>query len=98
MTVFPQPPYSPDLASDFFLFLKLKSVLKVSFDTIEEIKTNSAGSERHCTNCLQGLLPEMETFGISVLEEEDTLKMIRTNSLYLTKVKISNHRLTGNNE
>jgi len=44
MTVLPQPPYSPDLVpANFFMFSKLKSVLKGRrFDTIEEIKTNSA--------------------------------------------------------
>jgi transposase len=42
-TVVPQPPYSPDLApADFFLFLKLKSMLKGRrFESIEEIEENS---------------------------------------------------------
>jgi transposase len=42
-TIIPKPPYSPGLApADFFLFLKLKSILKGrSFATIEEIKENS---------------------------------------------------------
>jgi hypothetical protein len=42
-TVFPQPPYSPDLApADFFLFPKLKSTSKVQlFQTIQEIVENS---------------------------------------------------------
>lgn len=41
-TVVPQPPYSPDLApADFFLFKKLKSILKGRrFQTIKEIKEN----------------------------------------------------------
>jgi hypothetical protein len=41
--VIPQPPYSPNLApGDFFLFPKLKSILKVRrFDTIEKVKENS---------------------------------------------------------
>jgi ribosomal protein L11 methylase PrmA len=41
-TIVPHPPYSPDLApSDFFLFLKLKTTLKVSlFQTIEQIQEN----------------------------------------------------------
>lgn len=41
--VLPHPPYSPDLApADFFLFPKLKSVLKGRrFDTVAEIKENS---------------------------------------------------------
>jgi transposase len=41
-TVLPQPPYSPDLApADFFLFPKLKSMLKCRcFESIEAIKTN----------------------------------------------------------
>jgi transposase len=40
MTVVPQPPYLPDLASvDFFLFPKLKSTLKGRhFDTVAEIQ------------------------------------------------------------
>ena len=44
LTVLPQPPYSPDLAPcDFFLFPKLKSVLKGRrFDTIDDIKKNSS--------------------------------------------------------
>jgi len=39
-SLIPQPPYSPDLAPvDFFLFTKLKSVLKGWwFESIEEIK------------------------------------------------------------
>jgi len=43
MTVVPQPPCSPDLASaDFFLFVKLKSSLKGHrFQTVEEIEENS---------------------------------------------------------
>ena len=43
MSVLPHPPYSPDLApADFFLFPKLKSVLKGQrFDTAAEIKENS---------------------------------------------------------
>ncbi|UYV82817.1 hypothetical protein LAZ67_22000970 [Cordylochernes scorpioides] len=42
-SVFPQPPYSPDLApSDFFLFGKLKKKLKGrKFQSIEEIKVES---------------------------------------------------------
>jgi hypothetical protein len=42
-TLLPQPPYSPDLAlADFFLFPKLKSMLKGHrFESIEAIKTNS---------------------------------------------------------
>jgi transposase len=42
-TVLPQPPYFPDLApADFFLFPKLKSMLKGRhFESIEAIKTNS---------------------------------------------------------
>jgi transposase len=42
-TVLPQPLYSPDLApADFFLFPKLKSMLKgCHFESIEAIKTNS---------------------------------------------------------
>jgi transposase len=41
-TVFPQPPYTPDLPpADFFLFLKLKSTLKGrQFQTTEEIEKN----------------------------------------------------------
>jgi len=41
-TVFPQPPYSPDLAPvDFFLFPKWKSSLKGRrFQTVEEIEEN----------------------------------------------------------
>ncbi|CAK9818121.1 Histone-lysine N-methyltransferase SETMAR [Anthophora quadrimaculata] len=44
MTVLPQPPYSPNLAPcDFFLFPKLKSVLKGRrFDSVEDIKHNSS--------------------------------------------------------
>jgi hypothetical protein len=40
MTVMPHPPYSPDLApSDFFLFPKLKMMLKGRrFQTVEEIQ------------------------------------------------------------
>jgi transposase len=43
MTVVPQPPYSPDLASaDFFLFPELKSTLKGRhFETFDEIQKNS---------------------------------------------------------
>jgi hypothetical protein len=41
-TVLPQPPYSPDLAlADFFLFPKLKSILKgQQFQTIQGITEN----------------------------------------------------------
>ena len=41
--IMPQPPYLPDLASaDFFLFQKLKTMMKGKcFATIEEIKENS---------------------------------------------------------
>ena len=40
-----QPPYSPDLVAwDFWLFLKLKSLLKgKKFETINEIHENSTG-------------------------------------------------------
>ncbi|UYV74760.1 hypothetical protein LAZ67_12000835 [Cordylochernes scorpioides] len=43
IALLPQPPYSPDLApNDFFLYLKIKRVLKESrFDSIPEIKENS---------------------------------------------------------
>jgi hypothetical protein len=42
-TIVPQPPYSPDLApADFFLFSKLKCILKGRrFDTFNEIQKNS---------------------------------------------------------
>jgi len=42
-TVLPQSPYSPDLApADFYLFPKLKSMLKGRrFESTEAIKTNS---------------------------------------------------------
>ncbi|CAK9809034.1 Protein GVQW3 [Anthophora quadrimaculata] len=44
MTVLLQPPYSPDFAPyDFFLFSKLKSVLKGRrFNSVEDIKHNSS--------------------------------------------------------
>ena len=44
----PQPPYSPDPApTDFFLFPKLKSVLKGQrFESVEEIKVNSLAELR----------------------------------------------------
>lgn len=44
MTVLPHPPYSPDLAlCDFFLFPKLKSVLKGRrFQSVDDIKANSS--------------------------------------------------------
>ena len=43
MTMVPQPPYSPDLSpAEFFLFSKLKSILKgCRFDTLDEIQKNS---------------------------------------------------------
>jgi transposase len=48
MTVVPQPPYCPDLApADFFVFPKLKSVLKgCCFETFDEIQKNE-GVVRH---------------------------------------------------
>ena len=52
MTVLPQPPYSPDLAPcDFFLFPKLKSVLKGRrFQRIDDIKANSSQTLKAISN------------------------------------------------
>jgi transposase len=43
ITVLENPPYSPDLApSDFFLFPKIKDILKGRhFDDIDEIRSNT---------------------------------------------------------
>jgi len=50
-SVVPHPPYSPDLAqADFFLFPKLKTILKGRrFQTIEEIQENSIRELRAIT-------------------------------------------------
>jgi hypothetical protein len=60
ITVLPQPPYSPDLASaDIFLFPKLKSTLKGRrFRMIQEITENSqtelrAIPKKAYQNCFQ---------------------------------------------
>ena len=61
ITVLEQPAYSPDLASnDFFLFPKIKEILKGRrFDDIYDIRNNAtAALEDHSTkpvpNCLKG--------------------------------------------
>jgi len=50
-SVVPHPPYSPDLApADFFLFPKLKPILKVHrFQTTEEIQENAIRELRAIT-------------------------------------------------
>ena len=55
-TVFPQPPYSPDLApADFFLFPQLKSSLKGRrFQTIEETEENwTRDWKKHWERCIK---------------------------------------------
>ena len=61
ITVLEHPPYSPDLApNDFFLFPKIKEVLKgKNFDDIEDIKANATAAltaitEKDFQNCFQG--------------------------------------------
>jgi histone-lysine N-methyltransferase SETMAR len=61
ITVLEHPPYSPDLAaSDFFLFLKIKDILKGRhFDDIDDIRSNRIAARKtvpqnHTKNCFQG--------------------------------------------
>ena len=61
ITVLEHPAYSPDLApNDFFLFLKMKEVLKGShFDDIDDIKHNTTAAlkaipQNQFQNCLKG--------------------------------------------
>jgi transposase len=46
VTVLDHPPYSPDLApSDFFLFPKIKKILKeIHFDNIDDIRSNTTAA------------------------------------------------------
>jgi len=61
ITVLEHPAYSPDLApSDFFLFLKLKEILKgMCFDDIDDIRSNTrtalkAFPQTQFQNCFEG--------------------------------------------
>ena len=61
ITVLEHPVYSPDLApSDFFLFPKLKEILKGShFDNIGNIRSNTRAAlkaipQNHFQNCFEG--------------------------------------------
>jgi transposase len=59
ITVLEHPPYSPDLAPcDFYLFLKIKSVLKgTHFVLVENVKANTAeilnSFTEHWQHCMQ---------------------------------------------
>jgi hypothetical protein len=48
MAILEHPPYSPDLApSDFFLFLKLKEILRERhFDDIDDIRSNMTAAPK----------------------------------------------------
>ena len=61
ITVLEHPAYSPDLApSDFFLFPKLKEILKVRhFDVIDDIRSYTTAAlkailQNHLQNCFEG--------------------------------------------
>ena len=61
ITVLEHPAYSPDLApSDFFLFPKIKEILKVRhFDDIDDIRSNTTTAlkaipQNHFQNCFKG--------------------------------------------
>jgi hypothetical protein len=61
ITVLEHPPYSQDLApSDFFLFLKIKEILKGRrFDDIVDIRSNTTAalkaiSQNQFQNCFEG--------------------------------------------
>ena len=61
ITVLEHPAYSPDLApSDFFLFLKIKEILKGRhFDDIDNIRSNTTAalkaiSQNQFQNCYEG--------------------------------------------
>jgi transposase len=61
ITVLERPPYSPDLApSDFFLFPKVKEILKGRhFDNINDIRSNTmealkAVPQNQFQNCFEG--------------------------------------------
>jgi transposase len=61
ITVLKHPPYSPDLApSDFFLFPKIKEILKGrQFDDIDDIRSNTTAALKaipkiQFQNCFEG--------------------------------------------
>jgi len=61
ITVLEHPAYSPDLApSDFFLFPKIKEILKGRhFDDIDDIRNNTRAAlkaipQNHFQNCFEG--------------------------------------------
>jgi histone-lysine N-methyltransferase SETMAR len=57
ITMLEHPPYSLDLApSDFFIFPKIKEILKGRYsDDIDDISSNNSSSEGHSTKPVQKL-------------------------------------------